>query len=61
MANRSAMVAQADIARIIRACRKAGLPISRIVHRGDRVEVETTQNDGDASIITVAPGKEIVL
>ena len=61
MSNRPATVAQADIARVIRACRKAGLPITRIVVRGDRVEVETAENGGDVSIVPVAAGPEVVL
>ncbi len=41
MSNRKSIVGQADIARVIRACRQAGQPVSRIVIRPDRVEVET--------------------
>lgn len=41
MPRRPASVTQADIARIIRAAKDAGLPVVRIVARPDGVAVET--------------------
>lgn len=43
MSNRSALVTQAEVARVIRACRQTGLAITRIVVRPDGVEVETAE------------------
>ena len=37
MSNRAAMVSQADIARVIRACRQEGVRVIRIVVRKDSV------------------------
>ncbi|MDR7037416.1 hypothetical protein J2X36_002163 [Methylobacterium sp. BE186] len=41
MPRRPATVTQADVARIIRAAKAAGLPVVRIVARPDGISVET--------------------
>lgn len=42
MPRRPATITQADVARAIRAVQAAGLPIVRVVVRGDGVAVETS-------------------
>jgi hypothetical protein len=37
-------VTQADVARVIRACRQAGLTVVRVTVRSNGVSVETTSN-----------------
>ena len=46
MSNRRATISQADVARVIRACRREGLAIVRIVVRSDGVSVEATDGEG---------------
>lgn len=41
MSPRPATVSQADVVRAIRACQKTGVPIARVVVRGDGVSIET--------------------
>jgi hypothetical protein len=57
--NRPAIVSQADVARVIRAAKKAGLEIARIVVRPDGVAVETRRSDEPNE--TVEPKPEVVL
>ena len=45
MGNRAAMVSQADIARVIRACRQEGVRVIRIVVRKDSVSIEAGDAD----------------
>ena len=45
MGNRAAMVSQADIARVIRACRQEGVRVIRIVVRRGRVSIEAADAD----------------
>jgi hypothetical protein len=45
MGNRAAMVSQADIARVIRACRQEGVRVIRIVVRKDSVSIEAADAD----------------
>lgn len=45
MPRRPATVTQADIVRTIRAVQAAGLPVLRVVVRGDGVAVETTTDE----------------
>jgi hypothetical protein len=44
MSNRPALVTQADVARVIRACRRTGLTVMRVVVKPDGVEVETAEH-----------------
>jgi hypothetical protein len=60
MANRPAIVSQADVARCIRACRKAGLPVARVVVGKDQVWIEVGDS-GNITIVPVATGEEVVL
>lgn len=46
MGNRAAIVSQADIARVIRACRQEGVRVMRIVVRKDSVSIEAANGDG---------------
>lgn len=41
MPRRAASVTQADIARVLRAMKDAGLPVQRVVARADGVVIET--------------------
>jgi hypothetical protein len=43
---RPATVTQADVARVIRACRQEGLEIKRIVVRKDGVSIEAACDEG---------------
>lgn len=66
MPRRAATVTQADIARVIRAVRDAGLPVVRVVVRADGVAVETSaeprQDEAPEAIETVArEGRVVVL
>jgi hypothetical protein len=45
MGNRAAIVSQADIARVIRACRQEGVRVMRIVVRKDSVSIEAADGD----------------
>ena len=45
MGNRAAMVSQADIARVIWACRQEGVRVMRIVVRKDSVSIEAANGD----------------
>lgn len=60
MPRRPATITQADVARLIRAARAAGVSIARIVLLADRVEIVA----GDASqpgAVTVEREKEVIL
>lgn len=64
MSNRPATVTQADVQRVIRACRKEGVAIARVVVRGDGVSIETTEGEEVAvhrPTKTVAGKRELVL
>jgi len=61
VSNRPAIVSQADVARVIRACRKEGLVVDRIIVKGDRVEVEAVKDSGEGQTIRVEREKDIVL
>jgi len=61
MSNRRATVTQADIARAIRAAKKEGLTVARLVVRSDGVAVETSENDQPDATMTVEPESEVVL
>ena len=61
MGNRTAVLSQADVARVIRACRRAGLSVVRAVVRADMVDVETAGTAGDNSAIQAETSKETVL
>jgi hypothetical protein len=61
MSNRRATVTQADIARAIRAAKKEGLTVARLVVRIDGVAVETSENDQPGATMTIASESEVVL
>jgi hypothetical protein len=61
MSNRPANVLQADIARVMRAAKQAGLTIVRIVTRPDGVFLETDQAPAPKPVATEPPAKTIVL
>lgn len=58
MSNRRATVTQADVARAIRAAKKEGLTVTRLVVRPDGIAVETSANPQQ---ITIEPESEVVL
>lgn len=53
MSNRPATVTQADVARVIRACRQCGVTIARVVVRADGVSVEAVDEDGNTQAYPV--------
>lgn len=64
MSPRPATVSQADVVRAIRACQKAGVPIARVVVRGDGVSIETTdgvEHPVHKPIPAVEERREVVL
>lgn len=61
MSNRPTIVGQADVARVIRACKQAGLTVARVVVKGDRVEIEAGGDSGEVRVIPVERRKEVVL
>jgi len=61
MPRRSATVTQADLARTIRACQAAKLPIARvIISEGCKVVIEMGPGT-NPSIVEVEPRKEVIL
>jgi hypothetical protein len=61
MPRRPAIVTQADIARVIKACQAARLSIARIVVKGDRVVIEAGVGENDLHALPVEHRREIVL
>jgi hypothetical protein len=61
MSNRPSNVVQADIARVIRAAKKAGLVIVRIVARPDGVSLETDKAPAPKAVPAEPAQKAIVL
>lgn len=44
MSNRPALVTQADVKRVIRACQAAGLTVVRVIVKHDGVQIETSED-----------------
>ena len=61
MSNRRATVTQADIARAIRAAKKEGLTVARLVVRSDGVAVETSENGQPDATMTIESEPDVVL
>lgn len=55
MGNRAAIVSQADIARVIWACRQEGVRVMRIVVRKDSVSIEAANGDESLSTGLLGP------
>lgn len=63
MPRRAALVTQADVARALRACRQAGLAVTRIIVRADGAAIETMAAPPAPAEERpeVEPGTEVVL
>ena len=59
--NRRATVTQADVARAIRAAKKEGLTVTRLVVRPDGIAVETSENVQPTESVTIESEPEVVL
>jgi hypothetical protein len=59
--SRAGIVSQAQVGRALRACRKDGRPVARIIVKPDRVELEVGVNDGESKVISLAPESEVIL
>ena len=60
MSNRKAIVTQADIARAIRAAKKEGLTVARLIVRSDVVSVESG-NDQPGATMAIESEPDVVL
>jgi hypothetical protein len=58
--NRRATVTQADVARTIRATKKEGLTVTRLVVRPDGIAVETSENDQPDATMTIESEPDVV-